>query len=413
MMKRKVLAILLTTVLVLSLGLVFAGPVRAVSYQIGVSQETSPGSDVWVDLGVVDIFDQSGSSAADIYDYVPNPPTGPDTCPVSYRGTVVPALLDTAQMFFVDTSDGLALFVVYDDKSNELGDCSSCDTGDTTGGRAQIRFDLDSVIPGYLVRDDGQGDTPTNDVFNTYFGVDGYAKNLVMVHTWDPPRTDGAAIGPIDCPWTIDVRFMNFTPSGINAWKVVGPGDDEINLAIEVGRMVRLECVEVTDIEVPVDIKPNSCPNPLNLNSKGVLPAAILGTEDFDVNEIDTSQDVFFAPGSDPFDGGVPAEKSAYEDVATPYPNTYVETCDDCSEAGPDEYMDLTLKFDKQDVIERIGEAEDGECLLVSIGGYLNDGTQFVGYDYVRIINKEPAGHGLGVPATANNNGQGKGPKNK
>jgi len=36
-------------------------------------------------------------------------------------------------------------------------------------------------------------------------------------------------------------------------------------------------------IEVPVDIKPTSCPNPLNVKSRGVLPVAILGTADFDV----------------------------------------------------------------------------------------------------------------------------------
>ena len=34
---------------------------------------------------------------------------------------------------------------------------------------------------------------------------------------------------------------------------------------------------------VPIDIKPQSCPNPLNVNSKGVLPVAILGTDTFDV----------------------------------------------------------------------------------------------------------------------------------
>jgi hypothetical protein len=40
-------------------------------------------------------------------------------------------------------------------------------------------------------------------------------------------------------------------------------------------------------IMVGADIKPGSCPNPLNLASRGVLPVAILGTEDFNVNDID------------------------------------------------------------------------------------------------------------------------------
>ena len=40
-------------------------------------------------------------------------------------------------------------------------------------------------------------------------------------------------------------------------------------------------------ILLPVDIKPGSCPNPINVKSKGVLPTEILGTEDFDVTMVD------------------------------------------------------------------------------------------------------------------------------
>ena len=40
-------------------------------------------------------------------------------------------------------------------------------------------------------------------------------------------------------------------------------------------------------VSVDVDIKPGSCPNPLNVASKGVLPVAILGSGDFDVTDID------------------------------------------------------------------------------------------------------------------------------
>jgi len=40
-------------------------------------------------------------------------------------------------------------------------------------------------------------------------------------------------------------------------------------------------------ITVALDIKPTSCPNPLNTKSNGVLPVAILGTEDFDVYDVD------------------------------------------------------------------------------------------------------------------------------
>ena len=37
-------------------------------------------------------------------------------------------------------------------------------------------------------------------------------------------------------------------------------------------------------LDVLVDIKPGTCPNPLNLSSRGVLAVGILGTDDFDVS---------------------------------------------------------------------------------------------------------------------------------
>ncbi|MBN1391621.1 MAG: NHL repeat-containing protein, partial [Sedimentisphaerales bacterium] len=60
---------------------------------------------------------------------------------------------------------------------------------------------------------------------------------------------------------------------------------------------------------VMVDIKPGVCPNPVNVKSKGVLPAAILGTADFDVTKID--------PASIRLAGVAPL-RSAYKDVAAP-----------------------------------------------------------------------------------------------
>jgi len=45
--------------------------------------------------------------------------------------------------------------------------------------------------------------------------------------------------------------------------------------------------VEVTWIDIAVDIEPGSCPNPLNVKSKGALPSAVLGRAGFDVTTID------------------------------------------------------------------------------------------------------------------------------
>jgi|GEM_PF-3396290 len=410
-MKKKLIGIILSAVLALTLGLTMAGPAGAATYQIQVSQETSPGSGVFTILGTVDIFDESGSTAAEVYDYVPTPPdpVPADLCPVSYRGTVVDALVDTAQIFFVNTSEGLVLFVLYDDKNDDLGDCACCaGTGDTTGGWAQMRFDLDTVTPDYLVKDDPL----PYDIYNSYFGVDGYAKNMVTVHTWDPPRTDGVGIGPLECPWVIDVRFMPGAEGGIfgiTNWQVTDSEGNDIDLALQLNRKVRFECVETSDIVVPIDIKPTSCPNPINLNSKGVLPVAILGSEDLDVSEIDPESInlAYFGPGSDPFEPIIPPDKTSIEDVATPYGGDLIN-CLSCWTEGPDGFLDLTMKFSTQDIAGAIADyVVDGDCLLLVFTGSLYDGTPFTGSDIVKIIKKVPNDNHNGQ-ATASNNGNGK-----
>lgn len=136
-------------------------------------------------------------------------------------------------------------------------------------------------------------------------------------------------------------------------------------------------------IPVPVDIKPTSCPNPLNVGSNGVLPVAIVGTEDFDVTTVD--------PGTVKLIGVEPLRFS-YEDVCTPYIQ-YLgkETQFYCTDEGPDGFLDLTLKFDKQAIVEALGDVADGEVKVLSLKGKLlpeHSGTPIVGEDVVVILNK-------------------------
>ena len=132
-------------------------------------------------------------------------------------------------------------------------------------------------------------------------------------------------------------------------------------------------------IPAPVDIKPRSCPNPLNVKSRGVLPVAILGTADLDVTTIDTSTILL---------EGVPPIRSAIEDVGTPFGASVEDCLLDCTDEGPDGFDDLTLKFDIQDVVAAIGPVTDGDCLLLELTGNLKDefgGTAIVGEDVVTI----------------------------
>jgi hypothetical protein len=136
--------------------------------------------------------------------------------------------------------------------------------------------------------------------------------------------------------------------------------------------------------EVAIDIKPQSCPNPLNTNSSGVLPVAILGANSFDVTKVDVSTIKL---------AGVSPLRSDLEDVASSFsPITGKKDCNsDCTTAGPDGFLDLTLKFDAQAIVAALGNVQDGQCVVVMLTGNLMQvagGTPIKGEDVVVIRRK-------------------------
>jgi hypothetical protein len=140
------------------------------------------------------------------------------------------------------------------------------------------------------------------------------------------------------------------------------------------------------DVAVPVavDIKPGSCPNPFNLKSRGVLPVAILGTADFDVNTIDRASIKLLINSQE-----VRPTRSSIEDVATPFTEE-IASCESCTDLGSDGYSDLTLKFSTQAIVQAIGvdNVNDGDCFILTLTGTLNDGTPIAGEDVLRILKK-------------------------
>jgi len=128
-------------------------------------------------------------------------------------------------------------------------------------------------------------------------------------------------------------------------------------------------------IDIPVDIQPGHCPNPLNLKSKGFLQMTIAGTEYCDVYQIDVA--------SVEVDGVKPI-RSSHADVAAPF---YGEVCD-CVESGPDGVDDLTLKFKNQDIVAAMGDVENGEEVVLTLTGNMMNGTPIEGADCVVIIKK-------------------------
>lgn len=150
---------------------------------------------------------------------------------------------------------------------------------------------------------------------------------------------------------------------------------------------------------VDIDIKPQSCPNPLNVVSspdtwlteddldvaaakvgpgvpqrpKAVIPVAILGN-DVDVYDID--------PSTVELEGVSPVRFN-YGDVATPVDDE-AEECE-CTTLGPDGYMDMTLKFDRAAIIDSLGVVSDGDVIELTLTGQLYDGTDIEGTDCVII----------------------------
>jgi hypothetical protein len=131
---------------------------------------------------------------------------------------------------------------------------------------------------------------------------------------------------------------------------------------------------------LPVDIKPGSCPNPLNVRDKGVLPVAILGTPELDLFAID--------PASAQL-AGVPPLRWDFEDVATPLV-AGADGCE-CTTEGRDGLMDLTLKFDAQAIVAALGLVADGDVLplLLSVNLLAEyGGGSIEGSDCVTILSK-------------------------
>ncbi|MFZ5907624.1 MAG: hypothetical protein ACOYVJ_09540 [Nitrospirota bacterium] len=129
---------------------------------------------------------------------------------------------------------------------------------------------------------------------------------------------------------------------------------------------------------VSIDIMPNSCPNELNVNSKGLLTVAILGTDQLDVTMIDQNSLRL---------NGVPSEKRKFKNVDTLQIH-YVDkdSCNNCSPSTRDLFLDLVLKFDMKAISSTlIDTAKSGDCVRFTLTGNLKNGYSFIGEDTVII----------------------------
>ena len=114
---------------------------------------------------------------------------------------------------------------------------------------------------------------------------------------------------------------------------------------------------------VTIDIKPGSDPNRINLCSKGAVPVAILGSDTFDVSNVNT-------------------ESLRFADAAVKVVGKKNSKAQ-CSikDVNSDVYVDLVCRFPTADIVEI-----DGESSTASVNGELLDGTGIEGTDSVSIV---------------------------
>jgi hypothetical protein len=226
----------------------------------------------------------------------------------------------------------------------------------------------------------------------------------ISVNTVNPLENAGYYRNNLD-PATIEAEYDGLTtvltaqrpdlPAGTHTLKIaIADGSDHI---LDAAVFIEGGSLQVGETAVPVDVKPGSCPNPLNVCDRGVLPVAILGTESLDVRTID--------PATVRLQGSVAPIRWGYEDVATPFEPYLGKTgCRACNTLGPDCRRDLTLKFDSQEVIAALltGQHDRGrhdrdclDCVLLTLSGQLKPeygGAQIIGEDRVTLKVKKHRG---------------------
>jgi len=250
-------------------------------------------------------------------------------------------------------------------------------------------------FPGYMapqnvcdIAQDGRPCTDTRVQIEIYFTLDCYEEGdeLTLVYGRFGSEADDIYLNGdlLDRVSGIEGKYDKFEFSLENLL----PGENQVSIILVPpgGNGHYIDYIQLLSTReclasVEVDIKPGSCPNPLNLKSKGVLPVALLGTEDFDVSEVDIAS-LKLAEAS--------PVRSAFEDVATALaPVDGKEDCYlDCNDLGPDGFEDLTLKFDRQEIVGALGDVEDGECVVLQLTGNLMDGTAIEGEDVMLILKK-------------------------
>jgi hypothetical protein len=141
-----------------------------------------------------------------------------------------------------------------------------------------------------------------------------------------------------------------------------------------------------------LDIKPGSCPNPVNVMNGAamalaVVPMGLLGNA-FDVTQVDIGT-IRLSPVQ--LTAGTTVELSpvliSYADIGSPFDS---EQCQ-CAALGPDGILDIAIHFDRQQMIDGFGlqALQNNTEFPLRVTGLLTEGRGIFGTrDCIRILNQ-------------------------
>ena len=277
-----------------------------------------------------------------------------------------------------------------------------CATGRSCGSAYVFRFDGTSWVEEQkLTASDASGGENVfeGDQFGRSVSMSG---DTAVVGAWGDDCTAGRKCGAAyvfrynGTAWVEDQKLtasdaaagdrfgVSVSASGNTA--VVGAFHGDCETGNDCGLAYVFSCAVAPTI-VNLDIKPGSCPNPVNPRSRGVVPVALVGSLGFDVATVDP--DSLTLARADGVGGSVSPLSGrgdpgiVIEDFVTSFGD---EPCG-CHALGGDGIDDLSLKFSTAEICRalELNVLPRGKTIELVLRGTMLDGTTFEVADCIRI----------------------------